>query len=390
MKSTLIFIFIFLFLTTSCTHPDNKHLKREEDIVINLPLETIQSIGLMTEVAKFEKATFKLKFNGIVKEVPNKSFFVASPVNGRIVKVFVEPNQSVSKGEKLAEISSQDVAELQFDVTKEQIDLQGEIEQAKLELTLAKTNYARESKLFEEGITAKKDFLEAENRYKRAENNLVILEKKKKSVAELAEKRLSILGAHIEDNNSLAGLIEVRSSGSAIVLKRLVNPGEVVEKDKILFEASDLKEVFVESQIYEKDFPKISLGEKVSFVTEACPNQVFNGEINYISQLVDPQTRTIAVRAKIQNSLYKLKPEMFGRMFISLQETDALVINKEAVQKVDNKNFVYVKTRDGFKEVEVKLGKETDGLVEIVSGIKSGQEIVTQGSFWLKSELHSD
>lgn len=391
MKYTLIFIFVFLFLTTSCTHPDNKQLKKkEEDIVINLPLETIQSIGLMTEVAKFEKVIFKLKFNGIVKEVPNKSFFVASPVNGRIVKVFVEPNQSVSKGEKLAEISSQDVAELQFDVTKEQIDLQGEIEQAKLELTLTKANYDRESKLFEEGITAKKDFLEAENRYKVAENNLVILEKKKKSVVELAEKRLSILGARIEGNNSLAGLTEVRSSGSAIVLKRLINPGEVVEKDKILFEASDLKEVFVESQIYEKDFPKISLGEKVSFITEACPNPVFNGEINYISQLVDPQTRTIAVRAKIQNSLYKLKPEMFGKMFISLQETDGLVLNKEAVQKVDNKNFVYVKTRGGFKEVKVKLGKETDGLVEIVSGIKSGQEIVTQGSFWLKSELHRD
>ena len=188
----------------------------------------------------------------------------------------------------------------------------------------------------------------------------------------------------------MAGLTEIRSPGEAVILKRFVNPGEVVEKDKILFEASDLKEVFVESQIYEKDFPKISLGEKVSFITEASPNQVFYGKINYISQLVDPQTRTIAVRAKIQNSLYKLKPEMFGKMFISLQESESLVVSKETVQEVDNKNFIYIKTKGGFKEAEVKLGKETDGLVEVVKGIKPGEEIVTQGSFWLKSELHTD
>ena len=217
-----------------------------------------------------------------------------------------------------------------------------------------------------------------------------ILEKKKKSITELSEKRLAILGAHIDNPDTLAGFVEVRSPESGVILKRLINPGEVVEKDKVLFEASDLREVFVESQIYEKDFPKISLGEKITFTTEACPDSAFNGEINYIAQLVDPQTRTIAVRAKIKNQNYKLKPEMFGKMFITLPENEALVINREAVQKVDNKDFVYVKANNGYREVEVKLGKKTNGFVEIISGIKPGQIIVTQGSFWLKSELHTD
>ena len=394
MRCKIIYIIFLMLVLSGCANL-NKDLAdsqkdKENEKTVSVSKETASSIGLKVELAQIKKVNFQLKFNGIVKEVPNKSFFVASPVNVRVLQVFVEPNQVIAKGEKLAEISSQDVAEIQFDISKERIDLEGEIEQAKLELTLSKSGYERELKLFNDGITAKKDFLEAENRYKRGESNLTILEKKRKSINELSEKRLSIIGASLNSNKSLAGLAEVRSPGFAVILKRSINPGEFVDKDKVLFEASDLQEVFVESQIYEKDLPKITLSERITFTTEAYPHVFFNGKINYIAQVADSQTRTIAVRAKIQNPTYKLKPEMFGKMFISLADKEALVISKEAVQRIDNKNVVYVKVRNGFKEVLVKLGKETDGLVEILSGVKPGQVVATQGSFWLKSELHAD
>lgn len=395
MKQRILFYILVLLLSSACTSTHSKisnvvTRKNDAEEILNIPKETAKSIGLKTELVQRKKVNFQIKYNGIVKSIPNKSFFIASPVNGRVLRVFVEPNQITSKSEKLAEILSQDVAEVQFDITKQEIELEGDIEQAKLELNLAKSNFERESKLFEDGITAKKDFLEAENRYKRAENNLAILEKKRKSINELSEKRLSILGAHINNPNYQAGFVEIKIPGDAVILKRLINPGEVVEEDKVLFEASDLREVFVESQVYEKDLPKINLGEGITFVTEAYPGYIFSGKINYISQFADPQTRTVAVRAKVQNPGFNLKPEMFGKMLISLSDTEALVINKEAVQKVDNENVIYIKVGNGFKEVKPKLGKETDGFVEILDGLKVGQEIVTQGSFWLKSELHAD
>lgn len=391
MRKILIFILIFLLLANGCSRQKSQENKNEKDIILKLSKETQESIGLKTKQAELKKVSFQLKFNGIVKEVPNKTFYVASPVKGRVLEVLVEPNQIVSKGEKLAEISSQDVAELQFNVTKEQIELEGQIEDAMLELSLAESSYERESKLFMDGITAKKDFLEAENKYKRAKHNLEILEKKKESVTELAEKRLSIVGANLNDVSlNKSGHVEVKSPANSIILKRSVNPGEVVDENSTLFEASDLTEVFLESQIYEKDLPEISLGKKVTFTTEACPKNIFHGEINYISQTVEPQTRTVTVRAKIQNPDYKLKPEMFGKMFISQEDKEALVVSKESVQKVDNKDVVYVKAGDGFKEATVKLGKDTDGLVEVLSGLKPNQEVVTEGSFWLKSELHAD
>lgn len=391
-RGKIFFCFLVFFLVTGCTSHPNELLsskKKNEFEVIEISNETASSIGLKTEVVEVKRVNFQLKFNGIVKEVPNKTFFIASPVSGRVLKVLVELNQKVFKGQKLAEISSQDVAELQFDVTKEEIDLEGDIEKAKLELDLAKNNYDREKKLYEDGITAKKDFLEADNRYRIASNNLEILEKKGKSVTELAEKRLAILGSHL-NTSSNSGLVEIMSPGNGIIIKRSINPGEVVEQDKVLFEASDLSEVLLESKVYEQNLPEVDLGEKVTFTTEGYQGEGFNGEISYIAQVADPETRTIAVRAKMKNPEHKLKPEMFGKMLISIEEKDALVVSRQAVQKVDNEDIVYVKYKNGFREVKPKLGRETDGLIEVVSGIKPGEEIVTQGSFWLKSQLHTD
>lgn len=390
-----IFSIMIVLIVSGCTRSNSKtpiviSRTNATDEILKISNETASSIGLQTKLIERKRVNFKIKYNGIVKAMPNKSFFISSPVNGRVLKVLVDPNQAVAKEEELAEISSQDVAQLQFDITKEQIGLEGDIEQAKLELGLAKSNFERESKLFEDGITAKKDFLEAENKYKRAQNGLEILEKKKKSINELAEKRLAILGSHISNASISTGLVEIKSPTDGIILKRSINPGEVVEGDKILFEVSDLREVFLESQIYEKDLPEISLGKKVTFVTEASPGDVFHGELSYIAQTVNPDTRTVAVRAKIQNPSHKLKPEMFGKIFISLQDKEALVVNKESVQKVDNSDVVYVKAGEGFKEVKVKLGEHTDGLVEVLDGLRPGQEVVTEGSFWLKSELHTD
>ena len=391
-KQLVVFCILLIIGSSACciSNTNNSQKKNENEIILKLSPETIESIGLKKERAIVKKVGFELKFNGIVKEVPNKTFFVASPVRGRIKNVFVNINQIVSRGQQLAEISSQDVAQLELDITKEQIDLQGNIEQAKLELELAKNSYERESELFQEGITPKKEFLEAENKYRIAQNNLLILEKKKESIETLAEKRLSILGAHLKDSLTDSGFVQVRSPGRGVILKRAVNSGEVVDENSVLFEASDLSEIFIESQIYEKDLSEISLGKKVTFTTEALPNSIFHGEINFISQTVEPQTRTIAIKAKILNPEFKLKPEMFGKMYINLSDKEALIVSKLAIQIVDNKHIAYVCTGDGFKEVSIQTGKETDGFIEIISGLKPNQEVVTQGSFWLKSELHTD
>ena len=389
-KSKILILICLNFILSGCALNKNTSLTKEDTSkIVNISKDAIKSIGMIVEKAEVKKVSFQLKYNGIVKIIPSKSFYVASPVRGKIVDVFIDQNQPVSKGEEIATISSQDIAELELDIVEKQIGLMGDVDQARLELSLAENNYNIEKELYENRITPKKDFLEAENRYKRALNYQEVLEKKQESFGMLSEKRLAILGADINDAGSKSGRTVVVAQQEGVILKRLVNPGEIVNENAVLFQASDLSEVFLESNIYEKDIAEVGPGEKVKFYAEAFPKTSFEGEISYISQTADPDTRTITVRAKIENPGNLLKPEMFGKMFIGLAPREMLVINKKAVQTVDDKSVVYIKVPNGFKEIEVVTGKESGKLVEVIKGLEPNEEVVTEGSFWLKSKLHS-
>ena len=392
MKLKIYSIVILLFFLSGCCLKKEaiNHAPIKARGIISVSKETAESIGLQTEVAQRKKVNFQLGFNGIVKTIPNKTFFIASPVKGRLLNVYVEPNNQITKNKLLCEIASQDIAELQLNINEKLIELEGKIEEARLELSLAENTFNREQELFNNGITAKKEFLEAENNYKISKTNLAILERSKQSLEKLAEKRLSIVGSHLDESIKNSGVVEIVAPNNGIILTRLVNPGEVVDENKVLFEVSDLTEVFLESQVYEKDLPGISLGEEVTFTTEASPSDIFHGTLSYISERVASETRTVTVRAKIRNSRHKLKPEMFGTMFIHSPKKEAVVVNKSAIQRVDNQDVVYVETPYGFKEVKVKIGKETDSAIEILNGLKPNEAVVTSGSFWLKSELHND
>lgn len=392
-KMLILFsLLLLVFLSAGCINQNKKPQivnRGDESKIVNLSSDAIKNIGIAIEPAEIKKVSFHLKYNGIVKAIPSKSFFVASPVKGRVIDIFVDQNQTIKQGQKLSIISSQDVAEVQLDLAEKQIGLKGQIEQAKLELSLAENNYMIEKELFENRITPKRDFLEAENRYKRAQNNLKVLEEEQGSLNILAKKRLAILGAESDEASSKSGYIDIIAQQNGIILKRYVNPGEVVDENTTLLQASDISEVFLESNVYEKDIAEVQLGERITFYSEAFPDNAFEGEISYIAQAADPNTRTIPVRAKIKNPANQLKPEMFGKIFIGLENKEVLAINRKAVQKVDDKSVVYIKVPIGFKEIEVVTGRESDGLVEIISGLKPRQRVVTEGSFWLKSKLHS-
>ena len=381
-----------IFILTSCTHQTKSssiEYRDDQNKIVQVSNKAIKSLGIKVEPANVEKVCFQLKYNGIIKTIPNKSFYAASPVKGKVVEVFVNPNETVRKGQRLAVISSQDIAELEINVVEKQIELKRDIKQAKLELSLAETNYNIEKELFENRITPKRDFLEAENKFKRAQSYLDALEEEQESFNLLSEKRFAILGAEADGTGPKSGYVDIVAQQHGIILKRLINPGEVVNENTTLFELSDLSEVFLESNVYEKDIAEVELGEKVIFYSEAFPNNAFEGIINYIAQTADQDTRTIPVRVKMKNPQNQLKPEMFGKVFINLSNKEVLAIDKKAVQKVDDKTVVYIEVPNGFKEVEVVTGKESDSLIEIVNGLKPKQKVVTEGSFWLKSKLHN-
>ncbi|HJZ04371.1 MAG TPA: efflux RND transporter periplasmic adaptor subunit, partial [Patescibacteria group bacterium] len=118
------------------------------------------------------------------------------------------------------------------------------------------------------------------------------------------------------------------------------------------------------------------------------PDEVFEGTVTYIGDQIDPSTRTVKVRTEVDNSLGKLKPEMFANFLITTEiVSDILAIPEEAVQTNGNKKIVFIdKGNGGFEKREVSLGRQVDSFYEVVYGVKAGERIVTKGSFLLKSE----
>ncbi len=383
----ILILCVITLVSSSCHKLDTEELGEQDDTqIIKLNAEAVKSIGIQTETAEKKIVTFQLPYTGVVKTIPSKSFILMSPVHGAISRVYAEQNDWVTKGQVLLEITSQDVAELQYNLQEKDINLDTDVNQAQVEYDLALANYNREKELYDKGIVALKEIQEVEARLKRALSTLDSLKKQKQALLKAGTAKVNIFGASINDSS---GLSKVRAPNDAIVIRRPINPGEVVAQNTLLFELADLSEVFLEANIYQKDLNEVQLHEKVLFTSEVYPDDYLQGVINYISPTIDPVTRTVTVRATIPNQTFKLKPEMFGKIFINMSEKEAFVVSKAALQEVDENNVVYLETEEGYKEVPVTIGRSNKDQVEILEGLQPGDKVVSTGSYWLKSKLHS-
>jgi cobalt-zinc-cadmium efflux system membrane fusion protein len=145
----------------------------------------------------------------------------------------------------------------------------------------------------------------------------------------------------------------------------------------------------VQADVYEKDIAAIRQGQSVMMSIDAYPGETFTGRLTYVSDVLDPTTRAAKVRCEAPNADGRLKLEMFATIHIpTLMGRDAVMIPRAAVQQMDGQSVVFVRTGDGqFQKRGVRLGSSSDGWVEIVDGVKTGEPVVTDGVFILKSEL---
>lgn len=123
-------------------------------------------------------------------------------------------------------------------------------------------------------------------------------------------------------------------------------------------------------------------------MVSAYPEKVFNGKLSYISEVIDPETRAVKVRAEVDNAKGMLKPEMFAtvRIFTSEREK-VLAVPESAVQRDGDKSIVFVTVDERkFEKRVIEIGPRIDGLHRILSGVKEGEKIVVKGAFTLKSE----
>lgn len=192
--------------------------------------------------------------------------------------------------------------------------------------------------------------------------------------------------AIIESNESLT-TYEIRSSINGIVIDMHFTKGETAQRPDHFFAVADLSEVWVNFSIYQRDLPFIRIGQMAE-INSGQKLPLATGTISYISPILDVHTRTATARVILKNPDGSLRPGLFvtGKVIVENISVD-VAIPKTALQSIDDQPSLFIKTLEGFKSQVVHLGRTNQYYVEILSGLKPGQEYVSKGGFTLKAQL---
>lgn len=183
--------------------------------------------------------------------------------------------------------------------------------------------------------------------------------------------------------------VPIIAPASGYVLEKNITPGKTVELSTDAFVIGDLSTVWMLAAVRQDQLAHLKTGQKVTVAVPGLPNESFSGAITSLGQELDPQTRTMPVRIALSNPDLRLKPEMLATADLPVATSGSRVfVPGDAVQQVNGQDVVFVKTAaDRFTVRPVRVGQTSGGHTPILEGLKAGEQIVTKGSFILKSHL---
>lgn len=282
-----------------------------------------------------------LKLSGKIKADETNSASIVSHISGRIEKLFISyTGEKVSKGQKIASIYSPKL------------------------------------------ITAQKELLEA-NKVKDANPKLYEATVNKLKFWKITEEQIK----SIITSKEVIESFNIYAQFSGVVLNKKVSVGDYLNEGDVLFDIQNLNQLWAIFDVYETDLERIKTGTKISFNTPAIPNKTFTSSIVFIDPVINPATRTAAIRAIINNQNQLLKPEMFleGTINNTSSNNTSILVPKSAVLWTGERSVVYVKLPDlptpSFEFREVTLGESNGTSYTILDGLNNGDEVVTNGAF---------
>jgi len=192
----------------------------------------------------------------------------------------------------------------------------------------------------------------------------------------------------LESTRKVMKFLHIHSPFDGIVVNIGARDGQYVTPQTELYMIADLSNVWTYVDVYEYELPWIKLGDEAHMRLASLPGEEFAGKITYIYPYLNAKTRTIKVRLEFTNPDMKLKPNMFADVNIhASKQINAIVIPSEAVLRTGTRNAVFVVRGPGkYEPRDVKLGISSDGLVQILEGVKAGEEVVTSAQFLIDSE----
>ncbi|CUQ68027.1 efflux RND transporter periplasmic adaptor subunit [Candidatus Nitrospira inopinata] len=360
-----------LLLLAACGRPDQS----SELTKTNLPeadkrTASVESTPLIeTAIVELGASHQKLTLFGKVAYGEDRYSRISSPLQGRVIEVRARLGDRVKAGDILLVVDSPDIAQAYSEYVKED----SELEYAARAYELAKDLYEVKALALKDLKQAENELVKARAEFRRAKERLLSL----RVTPEELDKPL--------DKQTITSRFELKSPLTGVVVERTVTPGQLVTGE-ILFTIADLDQLQVLADLYERDVALVKEGQSAVVKVEAYPDVDFPARVTAVGDIVDSATRTIKVRAQVNNKDRLLKPEMFARLQLDLSEAGRfLTLPREAVLEKDGKQFVYVAEDSGrYVKREVKVVNTSSDQVRVLEGIRHGERIVTKGAVLIK------
>lgn len=343
--------------------PEHDELPRH----VKLKPEVVTAAGIKTRPVVKQKLVPTRKLAGEITVDPDRSARISSPVAGKLEEVRLREGATVKRGEVMAIIRVPELGRIY-----------GLQSAASARAKAARANADRLRELSEKRLASEQAFLDA----------------KAEADAQQAEARA--LSGQLNAMGSSSGgsgapfLLALRSPVAGVVVSRDAMVGQPVGAEQVLGTVADLSEMWFLARLFEKDLEHVRVGAQVDVQLNAYTTELFSGVIDLIGQQIDPVARTVTARIRLKNRDGLLRFGLFGSALVAVDTDDKaeprLVIPRDAVTEIAGKQVVFVLQADGDYEIHpVVLGVSAPGLVEVISGLREGEQVVSEGVFTLKS-----
>ncbi len=348
----------------------------QESGVIELPEGSPTLAQLQTDRVALRPIRMALKAQaGKVLANENRLAHLSPRVPGRIVAVYANLGDRVKKGDRLLLLDSPAFGEAQLEYRK-----------ARTTLGVTEKALARAKALIDRGAIGAGEYQRREADYENARADLHEAEEKLHLLG-MTEREIERLGAKTLPHAEVAQ-VALRAPFTGDVIERNATVGEVVDPNTTLFTVADLSTVWVRADFPEQQAGLLKTGLMIELRVSAYPDQVFRGAITYVGAVIDPTTRTVTARAEVANPEGRLRPEMFAEVTLTTAEQSVLSVPRAAVQQMGSRTVAFiVRGARRFEAREVTVVQTSGDYLQVITGLAAEEEVVTQGSYALKSEL---
>jgi cobalt-zinc-cadmium efflux system membrane fusion protein len=378
MRWSLLLLPAMVWLSTGCEqHPRHQRTADPPANEIWLWQDQVTAAKLLVEPLSPQPVGGLVVTSGRVTFDDLKVAHVMSPVTGRVVRIEAQPGQRVKKGDTLAVIESPDVGSAFSDVEKAHADF-----------ISAEKDLNRQKELFDVHAGSQRDLEAAQGNFSKAKAEL-----------QRASKKAQLLraggGANAGGQN-----YTLRAPIGGEVIARNVNPGAEVQGQYSggtvleLFTIGELDTVWVMADLFEMDLGRVRQGTECLVKVVAYPSRVFKGIADWVSDTLDPATRTAKVRCKLDNVDRALKPEMYATSALAVDQQRSLALPRSAILHLGDQTMAFVdlgKAPDGrlrFERRPVSVNEELGGdFLPVVRGISAGERVVVSGAILLSGML---